>query len=198
MQVNERRVGGYRSVCVVTRRVCISRLTSRRSQPPLALSVPLSRFTSRVGGGSAFFVRHHLRAMKTLITVCSLIIAFVCKSQPAGVTTAPPSDAKLTQQIAGTWTRGPFSWTEAPLFRRTYSPDGSFTTSIGHTNALVTYKGTWLVKDQALVMTVTNAQGTGNHGTGSPVGHVDGGRIIYLDEHQFIYETDGHTNRLTR
>ena len=35
------------------------RLTSRRSQPPLALSVPLSRFTSRVGGGSAFFVRPH-------------------------------------------------------------------------------------------------------------------------------------------
>src|SRR5664280_178014 len=32
-------------------------LTSRRSQPPLALSVPLSRFTSRVGGGSAFYVR---------------------------------------------------------------------------------------------------------------------------------------------
>jgi hypothetical protein len=32
-------------------------LTSRRSQPPLALAVPLSRFTSRVGGGSAFYVR---------------------------------------------------------------------------------------------------------------------------------------------
>src|SRR5450631_2434585 len=31
-------------------------LTRRRSQPPLALAVPLSRFTSRVGGGSAFFV----------------------------------------------------------------------------------------------------------------------------------------------
>jgi len=29
---------------------------SRRSQPPLALAVPLSRFTSRVGVGSAFFV----------------------------------------------------------------------------------------------------------------------------------------------
>jgi len=28
-------------------------------EPPLALSVPLSRFTSRVGGGSVFFVRHH-------------------------------------------------------------------------------------------------------------------------------------------
>ena len=34
-----------------------SGLTSRRSQPPLALSVPLSRFTSSVGGGSAFYVR---------------------------------------------------------------------------------------------------------------------------------------------
>src|ERR1035437_4895616 len=33
------------------------RLTSRRSQPPLALAVPLSRFPSRVGGGSAFYVR---------------------------------------------------------------------------------------------------------------------------------------------
>jgi len=32
-------------------------LTSRRSQPSLALLVPLSRFTPRVGGGSAFFVR---------------------------------------------------------------------------------------------------------------------------------------------
>src|ERR1035437_3740735 len=35
------------------------RLTIRRSQPPLALAVPLSRFTSRVGGGSAFYVRRH-------------------------------------------------------------------------------------------------------------------------------------------
>src|ERR1039458_10298815 len=38
--------------------VATSGLTSRRSQPPLRLSVPLSRFTSQVGGGSAFFVRH--------------------------------------------------------------------------------------------------------------------------------------------
>ena len=35
-----------------------SHLTSRRSQPPLARSVPLSRFTSQVGGGSAPNVRH--------------------------------------------------------------------------------------------------------------------------------------------
>ena len=44
---------GYRIEAVINDE---GMLTSRRSQPPLALSVPLSRFTSRVGGGSAFFV----------------------------------------------------------------------------------------------------------------------------------------------
>ena len=44
-------------VCIHTHQ---RRLTSRRSQPPLALSVPRSRFTSSVGGGSAFFVRRFL------------------------------------------------------------------------------------------------------------------------------------------
>ena len=31
--------------------------TQQLTQPPLALAVPLSRFTSQVGGGSAFYVR---------------------------------------------------------------------------------------------------------------------------------------------
>ena len=47
-------------------------------------------------------------------------------------------------------------------------------------------------------MTVTNAQGTGNHEAGTPVGHVYNCKIIQLDEHQFIYVTDGRTNTLTR
>ena len=51
-----------------------SRLTERRSQPPLALSVPLSRFTSRVGGGSAFFVRRHER---TCHISCGLLAAAI-------------------------------------------------------------------------------------------------------------------------
>jgi hypothetical protein len=33
--------------------------TQQLTQPPLALAVPLSRFTLRVGGGSAFYVRQH-------------------------------------------------------------------------------------------------------------------------------------------
>ena len=46
---------------LVCLQIIASGLTSRRSQPPLALAVPLSRFTSQVGGGSAFFVRRMRR-----------------------------------------------------------------------------------------------------------------------------------------
>src|SRR5450759_570090 len=46
---------------------------SRRSPPPLALSVPLSRFTSRVGGGSAFCVRR-LHTMRTFIIFLSIAV----------------------------------------------------------------------------------------------------------------------------
>ena len=42
----------------------------------MALSVPLSRFTSRVGGGSAFFVRQHSHAMK--IYTSFFVIALIC------------------------------------------------------------------------------------------------------------------------
>jgi hypothetical protein len=45
------------------------RLTSRRSQPPLALSVPLTRFTSLVGGGSAFFVRRRYTIVRFTVHI---------------------------------------------------------------------------------------------------------------------------------
>src|SRR5208282_387155 len=48
-------------------------LTSRRSQPPLALSVPLSRFKPRVGGGSAFYVRPLMRTLIPLLLVGLLL-----------------------------------------------------------------------------------------------------------------------------
>src|SRR5208282_4685706 len=49
--------------------------------PPLALSVPLSRFTSRVGGGSAFYVRpldHDYKNMKTSKGILRVIGCIVC------------------------------------------------------------------------------------------------------------------------
>jgi hypothetical protein len=140
--------------------------------------------------------------MKILLTICILTVACFCNGQSFGITNTPPSDAMLSRQITGTWTRGLVSWTEEPLYSRTISSDGSFTTSIGHTNALVTYQGIWLVKDQVLVMTITNAHGTGTHKAEVPVGSVDSDKIIHLDNHQFtyqyIYKGISHTNTLTR
>ena len=43
----------------------------------MALSVPLSRFTSLVGGGSAFFVRHHMRPSKPFQVTMAAIVVIV-------------------------------------------------------------------------------------------------------------------------
>src|SRR5271170_2318859 len=51
------------------------RLTSRRSQPPLPLRL---QSTPRVGGGSAFYVRQHMRLLS--IIVCTLLLVG-CASQ---------------------------------------------------------------------------------------------------------------------
>jgi hypothetical protein len=48
----------------------VMRLTPRWSQPPLALAVPLSRFASRVGGGSAFYVILHLASQPIRLILC--------------------------------------------------------------------------------------------------------------------------------
>src|SRR5664280_1426372 len=52
-------------------------LTSRRSQPPLALAVPLSRFTSQVGGGSAFYVRHLMKWKPFKIPFTIRVVVFI-------------------------------------------------------------------------------------------------------------------------
>src|SRR5450830_1662717 len=61
----------------VTCRLQLAGHGSRRSQPPLALSVPLSRFTPRVGGGSAFFVRplRHVSTNIKYVTFVYLVLA---------------------------------------------------------------------------------------------------------------------------
>jgi hypothetical protein len=100
-------------------------------------------------------------------------------------------DARMGRQIAGTWIN------RSGLFTLTLSSDGTFSSIIGHSNALVTYEGTWLVKDEEMVTTVTNAVGTGNHKAG-PVGSVDCIKIIHMDEHQLIYKAGGQTITLNR
>jgi len=48
---------------------------SRRSQPPLVLSVPLSRFTPRVGGGSFFVRRLAFMKFSEIIFILSVLLS---------------------------------------------------------------------------------------------------------------------------
>jgi hypothetical protein len=142
--------------------------------------------------------KHALRTRIILLVGVSLILT-ACSSY----------DSKLGRQITGTWSRqiGTSSGKEPAAFTRTISRDGSFSTSIGRSSALVTYRGTWLIKDGDLTLTVTNAQGLGGHRAGSPVGSIDHIMTIHVDDHQWIYVDypqewiympGGHTNILTR
>jgi hypothetical protein len=55
---------------------------SPRSLPPLSLSVPLSRFTPRLGGGQAFYVMH-TRVMRFFALLILLVVVCAgCQTQP--------------------------------------------------------------------------------------------------------------------
>ena len=73
----------------------------------MALSVPLSRFTSRVDGGSAFYVRQHYTLMKTLIvTLSCLLLSFglVVATPPLmQVPPAPEISAIKALELAGAY-----------------------------------------------------------------------------------------------
>lgn len=114
-----------------------------------------------------------------------------------------PSDATLARQIAGKWTKDTFnskafSLTDPFVYTNTISADGTFSYNFGHRSAPVTFQGTWLVKNGELVFTFTNSYGTGAHQAAPVTGEIDHYKIVYVDEHQFIYLTGGHTNILIR
>jgi hypothetical protein len=64
----------------------------------LALAVPLSRFTSRVGGGSAFYVRHrpHFMRIPHIIITAALTAVFVvgCSKSPSKPLSHLPPNSK--------------------------------------------------------------------------------------------------------
>ena len=85
----------------------------------MALSVPLSRFTSRVGGGSAFFVRHRgvtcdMKAKRIkdrlvflvvgLLFVCFAIMAVGSRGFKTGVHGTTSGYVSATEQPIEFWT----------------------------------------------------------------------------------------------
>ncbi len=108
------------------------------------------------------------------------------------VTRSP--EAKLQRRLTGTWAiegRGIM----------TLGPDGTFSSRWTNTHAIPTavweYDGVWTVTNGACVHTITNSQswGTTNREAG---GSTDLYRILALDEHELVWESEGQTNSLTR
>jgi hypothetical protein len=137
------------------RAVCKSQ---QLTQPPLALSVPLSRFTSRVGGGSAFYVRPHhtpqqIHIMKKRISL------FIVGCLLSTMLLADDTDSR--QKLVGTWV---YSVTNTLGMQRTnmitkvtqYRADGTFDmtgefgliapTNNGFTN-YVLLNGVWVLSE---------------------------------------------------
>jgi len=101
------------------------------------------------------------------------------------------SDESISQKVVGTWQHDDHSGSSVLIF-----DDGSFMSSIARTNRIValTYRGTWLVKDSELFMTVTNVIGTIPH---ERVGTVDRLRVIELDGHHLTFAYQSASNWIT-
>ena len=102
-------------------------------------------------------------------------------------------DAKLSQQVLGTWNRteynvpirldGSFtSWKTIPG-HLTFLSDGNFSSFWGDTNGFDKYRGTWLVKDGMLVLTTTNSDGVA-------MLDISKHKIVQVDKHRLVYDTE--------
>ena len=96
-----------------------------------------------------------------------------------------------TRQIVGTLQHDGRSRPSSPSI--TILADGSFISSFESTNhtVVLTYQGTWQVKDRELMMTVTNVAGSIWH---EPVGSIDRLRIIELDSNHMTFACQAAPN----
>ena len=118
--------------------------------------------------------------MKHATTILPLILLLTACSRRA---------TTLDQQIAGTWTQYGTRWTNTT----DYVPDGSFSVITRKSSDSHSSAGTWKLEDRVLIVTFTNASNVSH-----PLDVVARYRIIHVDDHQFIYEQSGQTNKLIR
>jgi hypothetical protein len=97
-------------------------------------------------------------------------------------------DAKLRQQITGTWPIPP-SGSIAFLADGTFH----FTNSYVSTNTTLTWTsdGTWNVRDGFLITTVTNSMAE-NTDAKPRVGEISRAKINFVDEHNLAYGDEKH------
>ena len=132
----------------------------------MALSVPLSRFTSQVGGGLAFYVRRHHTFMKFMLTLfaVSLLLTACTKNT---------SDASIQRRVVGVWT----SDTRSGKVIENRS-DGTIVVRV---NGVETARGKWQVKDGYMI-----------EGIGSSM--VESNKILSVSgDRMVVLSIDGHT-----
>jgi hypothetical protein len=95
-------------------------------------------------------------------------------------------DAKLHNQVAGTW--GKFGDSS----KMTLDSDGSFHTRFSLVESNNTKEwaqdGTWDVKDGFLIFTVTNSTAR-NAPIAVSIGQIDRCKIIFIDAHNMVYRS---------
>ena len=148
----------------------------------MALAVPLSRFTSRVGGGSAFYVRHHAHAF----TIMKNTLAFITLSLL--LTACGHRDAQISHQVVGVWQVGTNRVT-------TFNSDGSFVTRTSDTRGTNDYTGTWQVQDGYMMLVLTN---TSDPKPGAQVGDTKRFQIVSADAHHIAWKVGGQTITISR
>jgi len=152
-----------------------------KSPEPLALAVPLSRFTPRVGGGSAFYVRHHSHYMKTFIIIGFTVVVLVVGSLlfwHYRNLNKHPSDSAVRQELPGTWVEAAENGITKTMM---IGPDGHTTIQISG-QATGRLEGTELVQDGYLITTITNSSLTDH------VPYTNRVRVIRMDDNALVLQ----------
>ena len=132
----------------------------------------------RIGGGLALILRHYQNIMK-------YVLAFVVLTL---LLTGCSRDARLARKIAGTW-QVDSTMTEE------FKPDGSFLFSSRHSNQTNNYMGKWQIRDEFMILTLTNSSGP------KPDGHSGDTvrfQIIHIDAHHLTCVMGRQTNTISR
>jgi hypothetical protein len=153
----------------------------------LALAVPLSRFTPRVGGGSAFYVRPLAHAMKKLITIGFTIGLLVVVTLLAWRHVRPLRDAEMFGKLPGTWF---LSYGSLDVH-----PDGSYVLQFTHspTDGILTNEGTFQVRDGLLINTVTKS-----YRTNAQLPQITRMRIIQMNDREMIIDNGSKSGLIFR
>lgn len=122
------------------------------------------------------------------LAVCGLLLASL------SLASADDKDAKLQQQIIGTWARDNTG-------EMSICTNGSIHSKYSRVYPNMTkswnFEGTWQIRDGYCIVTTTNATAIGTTKL-APVGSTDRAKIIKLDDKSLVWEIDNETITFNR